>query len=503
MKLKGVLGFSLGNFLCLRGFAPLGELSDHSRADESYQRKTIPDQAQKIKQFLEQGDYTFFPELILGVSLEDFGAPETQVNELYENLQRGAGFSRKIFGGLGLSVYVIKSKGDDPRTPRLHMTATLDGLDDRSELAKIRRIDGNHRLEAAALLTDKVRGYKTPFCLVLFRNDQERDKFSRIFFHNINFKALALTKEQNLKLILEDVGIFPDEKLKEPEPFGWPYYHARKVFQKLADDVAYISNIWPLIEAEPRTFLLRQFEFLIGRSVLNDNENAIKRFEEALGKANNLFDESSTLKDSKNRGFLAALIYYELKRDTPVASFVRWVLNNHLHLIEDSEAADLIAIFDKVLASRERTIFVSMPFAKPKPDDHYAIIQRVAKEVSDAHNLKPVLKVERVDWFHDGTSYEINDKIIEMLSDCGLLIGNLTHCNPNVYHEIGFVMGKAKAEGKDVANMLLFLDESDAEDKEKFVGFNLRGIKQLRFTKPEVEFAPALKENLERFFKLK
>jgi hypothetical protein len=143
-----------------------------------------------------------------------------------------------------------------------------------------------------------------------------------------------------------------------------------------------------------------------------------------------------------------------------------------------------------------------MPCGKAKPDDHYAIIQRVCREVTEAHNLKPALKVERVDWFHDGTSYEINDKIIEMMSDCGLFIGNLTHCNPNVYHEVGFVMGKAKAEGKDVANMLLFLDDSVADEKDKFVGFNLRGIKQLRFTKPECEFAPALYENIERFFKL-
>lgn len=127
-----------------------------------------------------------------------------------------------------------------------------------------------------------------------------------------------------------------------------------------------------------------------------------------------------------------------------------------------------------------------MPFGKKKPDDHYAIIQRVCIEVSAAYNLKPMLKVERVDWFHDGTSYEINDKIIEMMSDCGLLIGNLTHCNPNVYHEIGFVMGKAKAERKNVPNMLLFLDESVVDDKDKFVGFNLRGIKQLRFTQPEL-----------------
>jgi hypothetical protein len=111
--------------------------------------------------------------------------------------------------------------------------------------------------------------------------------------------------------------------------------------------------------------------------------------------------------------------------------------------------------------------------------------------------------VERVDWFHDGTSYEINDKIIEMMSDCGLLIGNLTCCNPNVYHEIGFVMGKAKAEGKQVADMLLFLDESVPDGRDRFVGFNLHGLKQLRFKQTETEFVPKLKENIERFFKLK
>lgn len=107
-----------------------------------------------------------------------------------------------------------------------------------------------------------------------------------------------------------------------------------------------------------------------------------------------------------------------------------------------------------------------------------------------------------MDWFHDGTSYEINDKIIEMLSDCGLLIGNLTYCNPTVYHEIGFMMEKAKAEGKEIADMLLFLDESVGDEKDKFVGFSLRGIKQLRFTARELDFGPKLKENLEKFFKL-
>ncbi len=68
--------------------------------------------------------------------------------------------------------------------------------------------------------------------------------------------------------------------------------------------------------------------------------------------------------------------------------------------------------------------------------------------------------------------------------------------------ECKYPVRKAKAEGKDVANMLLFLDESVANDKDKSVGFNLQGIKQLRFKKPEVEFAPLLRENLKKFFEI-
>lgn len=501
MKLKGILDFSLGNFLCLRGFAPMGDLYDISEADPGFQRDLLKHHEREMVAFLRDGEFLFFPEVILATTLSPQETDSDAVRQLYQNIRTGKTFTNLKFPDCRIGCKVQKTKSaDEARAFQIFQTGTLEF--NAQTTRKISRIDGNHRLSATPK-DQKFRTHNTPFCLLLFRNSIEAARFSRALFHNINYKSIPLTMEQNLALILDDEGLFPNDKLKEHEFFGWPYYHARKVFQKLADDFAFIPNLKPFIEAEPRTFLLHQFEFLIARGVLNDNENAIKRFKEALGRVNGLFDASPNLKTSKNRGLLAALIYYELKNDTPLVPFVRWVLDNHLHLIENSNVADMIAIFDKVLASRKRTIFVSMPFGKTKPEDHYATIQRVAKEVSEAHNLKPALKVERVDWFHDGTSYEINDKIIEMMSDCGLLIGNLTHCNPNVYHEIGFVMGKAKAEGKDVANMLLFLDESAVDDRDKFVAFNLRSVKQLRFSQSEKEFAPALRENIERFYNLK
>lgn len=499
MRLRGILDKSLNNFLCLRGFASMGELYDISDPDPSFQRDLIKIHEKEMMAFLRDGEFLFFPEVVLCATLTQDGGSDAAVETLFRNFQTDSPLTRQDFGDFTLSyrVHAVRSK-NDRRVLSVLRRAVL--ITKPTFKHKFSRIDGNHRLSATPK-DPKFRSLNTPFCLVIFRNTTETARFSRALFHNINYKSVPLTMEQNLKLILDDPSLFPDAKLKEPEPFGWPYYHARKLYNGLDFDV--FGNLKPFIEKEPRTFLVDQFSFLTKNDVLGDNENAVRRFKEALVKVNGFFDTHPALKDSKNRGLLAALVYYELKKGVPVGSFIRWVLDNHLHLIEQSSSADLIAIFDKILASRKRTVFVSMPFGKEKPDDHYATIQRVCKEVSEEYSLKPPLKVERVDWFHDGTSYEINDKIIEMMSDCGLFIGNLTHCNPNVYHEVGFIMGKAKSEGKDVANMLLFLDDSVADEKDKFVGFNLRGIKQLRFTKPELEFAPLLKENIERFYRLK
>ena len=251
----------------------------------------------------------------------------------------------------------------------------------------------------------------------------------------------------------------------------------------------------------PRTFLVKQLAFLREKKVVEDNENVVKRFKGALTRVNALFDQWTDLKGSKNAGLLAALVYYELRPGVPTASFVRWILENHLQLIEQSSAPDLIAIFDKILESKKRTIFVSMPLGKAAAENHYKIIERVCDEISKANHLNPPLKAERVDWFHDGTSYEITGKILEMISDCGLLIGNLTYGNLSVYHEIGFVMGKARTQGATAANILLFLDQSVPDNADKIVGFNLQGIKQLRFTGTE-EFADLLRTNLQHFFEL-
>lgn len=499
MKLKGILDFSLGNFLCLRGFAPLGVLQDISKPDDNIQRVPKDERLREIGDFLKKGEFVFFPEIVLCIGLHEGEVETEDIATLYRNVQLGEPVKPINFAhGLRLRSSVGRSaKTEDIRAVQYFQTATLDF--DVSQGAVFSRIDGNHRLAATKPTDTSVRERTTPFCIVFCRNSTEFRRFSRALFHNINYKQVPLPKEHNLKLILDDPDLFPDEKLKEDPSFGWPYYLARQLNEKLDFDL--LPNLKPFIEKEPRSFLVDQFAFLLEKDVLGDNENAIRRYKEALGRVSALFDTQPALKDSTNRSLLAALVYYQLKPSVSATLFVRWVLDNHLHLIKESSSADLIQIFDMVLESRRRTVFVSMPYNKDVTENHYDIIERVCAEVSNAYELKPPLKVQRVDWLHDGTSYEINDKMIEMMSNCGLLVGNLTFCNPNVYHEVGFVMGKAKAEGKDMTNMLLFLDESIANEKDKFVGFNLRSIKHISFTKTEW-FAQVLRENIVRFFKL-
>ena len=306
--------------------------------------------------------------------------------------------------------------------------------------------------------------------------------------------------EHNLKLILEDADLFPDELLQKDPSFGWPYYHVRKLHGRL--DFQLLPNLATFFDTEPRTRLLRLFEFLIDREVLGENEHAMKRLTAALGQVNSLIDANSGLKASSNAGLLTALVYFQLETRVPVIAFVRWVLANHLHEITDSNASDLVAIFDKILLSRKRTIFVSMPFGKDATENHFTEIANVVAAINrDYPDFKPQLKVERVDFLQAGTSFPIRAKIDEFMANCGLLIANLTYCNPNVYHEVGFMDGKAKAMDSDKADVLLFLDESVAA-KDKTVGFNLSGSKQIRF-KRTADFTRQLRENLERHFNLK
>ncbi|HRE84559.1 MAG TPA: hypothetical protein PLN52_26190 [Opitutaceae bacterium] len=108
MKLKGIFDFSLGNFLCLRGFAPMGDLYDISEADPGFQRDLLRDHEKEMVAFLREGEFLFFPEVILATTLSPEETDSETVRQLFENIRTGKPFSNLKFPDYRIACKVQK-----------------------------------------------------------------------------------------------------------------------------------------------------------------------------------------------------------------------------------------------------------------------------------------------------------------------------------------------------------------------------------------------------------
>ena len=87
VKLSGILEYSMGGLLCLRGFASFKELSKISKENPSVQRKLIEEHEGEMATFLNKGEYRFFPEVVLSASLET-DKNYDEVNTFFASIQR-------------------------------------------------------------------------------------------------------------------------------------------------------------------------------------------------------------------------------------------------------------------------------------------------------------------------------------------------------------------------------------------------------------------------------
>lgn len=69
MKLNGVLSKVMDNYLCLRGYAGIKALAKISEVNPDIQRDLLDDHKNEMKDFLEKGEYTFFPEVVLSMNV--------------------------------------------------------------------------------------------------------------------------------------------------------------------------------------------------------------------------------------------------------------------------------------------------------------------------------------------------------------------------------------------------------------------------------------------------
>lgn len=502
MILRGLLDRSLGGFVCIRGYASLGELSRASHADMGYQRDLIKTHSATVVQFLKNRKDLFFPEVILSCALKyDFSKPRSVSGMApLGSVLAGKKFESNV-DGISVSIRTLGFKGVvDARASTQLQVAAVNIPDEllTPEKSPLFRIDGNHRLSAA----DKDAEFKdivAPYCVILFEAGDAERRNSKTIFHNINSKSVPLTSEENLRIILDDEALFPDDVLKEPTTFGWPFLLARKAGAAL--NPASIPALKHVLTHQ-RTVFVDLFKLLIERKAVAASEKPLSNVLKCLTDVHAIYMADDELRTNECVGLFQAFVYFCVTDPTEgrLKPFRHWVKGNHLTALKSIDAPALIEIFERVHTARRRTIFVSMQFG----GETKSVFDTIKKTIDQINTeCRPQIKIEplRIDQLNKGRSYTITDEILTAIEDSGLLIADLTHGNKNVYHEVGYLMGLNRGRNLKQENFVLIVRDQSKEQIEKDVGFNLKGVSQIRF-KETIDLEQELTATIKRYYGL-
>lgn len=484
IKLNGILQYSMGNFLCLRGFTSFKMLSSVSKPNDEIQRELIEKHKGEMAKFLNDGEYRFFPEVILSVSLTDGKSDFYTLEEFHSQLLSGKTWNKKI-GNIDFSVsqksFKTLSGTLNPLSEEKINICSIT-LDEKENL--ITRIDGNHRMSAADEVTTD---FNVPYCLLLFRNPQENEHFSRAVFHNINAKQIPLNLEENLKVILESYDVFTDEMLKKDPSFGWEYYFARIISNRIDfTDYAFINA---LVREQKYSYLVNLFKVFLVNGLVKEDDEEVEKFISQLPDIEKALEEARLHSLPRNIAVIGALSYYKLSDKTKYKRFIQWIKQNSIAEAAEIHIADLISIFDKIYENTPKTIFMSMWFSD-KTEDTYQTVKDIRSILKRDYNID--FKIIKVDEHTDGYSDEIYHRITDGIRMSDLVIADLSYGNKNVHHEIGY----AQALGKKV--LLLYKNRDDADPKSE-IGSNISMHDQLRF-KNQTELRPKLLKRICDFY---
>jgi DNA-sulfur modification-associated len=485
---EGKYDLALGGFPCIRGYATLREIARVSAADPAYQRELTPEHVDEIKRYFAAGEYLFFPEIILSTTLDvDYDKAGASPTDPLQAVMQGQKFTSNV-NDLRIT----------PRTSRYDISVA-----DGDRLFK--RIDGNHRLSALEALDDeKYDRFVAPFCIILFsKADAARNE--KALFHNINSKARKLTSEESLRGIIDDEAGFPDEVLGEQ--FGAEYLQCRRLGGLLNFD--YLSNLRVVfgkmegVQECHRSVLIQSLQDVkeqFTRLDLGPMPGTAAMFD-AIKAVNGIYVDPR-LQRSHAQGLFAAFLFWQLKpgaKAGQISQFTGWVLRTHQYELRSINTADLIKIFEKIAESRKRQIFISMWF-HPETQANFDAIKAAIDDLNRDYKLDIKLREIRVDQFDTGYSYEINQEILNLIENSGLMIADLSGGNKNVHHEIGYIMGLNKGRGLQNENFLLVHNEAVGKPADN-IGFNLAGIKQLR-TKDTNTLRETVKKQIAIFYGL-
>jgi len=510
MIIRGILEYSLGGQLCIRGFAPLGKLAQLSKPDESYQRAYIQEREQELQHYLQNEEYLFFSEIILSLDVQQrftgngdippFQQLFDSKNKKYKSNVDGIELQIKIVPFR--SVVDIRNK-TEVQLVELSISESLlmEGL------RPFKRIDGNHRLSAVEHLNDSnVSSKDCPFCIVLSSVIHEQDgitiqsqnkKAERVIFNNINAKAIPLTLEQNLKAIIsqDSCDSFNNEELKEK--FDWATYAVRKLG---IASIPNLADVYPNLGQDfincPLTFSKKMIDIALAEDVITASDEEIDKIKQALRQVNQILGNERL--DNVSVDIVVACVFIQLSQ-MKLSIFINWMKKNHIFDLDQIHSSSLIKIYKKIREVKSKQVFISMQFSEDTRP-HYDAIQAAVQAVNQEFGQEIQIREIRIDQFNQGYSHNINDEILDLIEDSGLLIADISHQNGNVYHEIGYLMGLNQGKGLEHKNFILIKNDSEPFNENR-VGFNLTDIKQIRF-KDTLTLKRQLEESLKIYYQL-
>lgn len=459
LSLRGILDTSLGGYLTFRGFAKLGDIEKLSEPDPAYQRDLITSHAQEISDFLTSGKNLFFPEVILGSKLADddeISLLGSFFEALGENQSSTFDFRKmKII----MQTRTAFQSSEDSRSKGYFRPSTLTFLTKHQRLAvthkPFKRIDGNHRISAAYGAEERIKNLNVPFCIVFFRDKSEEEKYSRVIFHNINYKSIPLSMEESLRLILSDNGPFTSEELKTNPSFGWAYYFTKQIQENEVN--RYFTNLSTLFDGKFLTTFLKLFKLLLEHEILEIAENEIDKVREALTHINTNIYNNESLKNSKNTAVFSAFLFYQLQKPELINFLKEWVIKNEIYKIEELEPNSIIKIMENIANHKVKKVFVAMPYWSHEKVNEYnklftEALQEVEKKIALPFKLEliPIMR-------NKGESERIDQRLLNQIRECDIFIADLTEVNQNVLYETAF------AEGSGIKSLLI-KEESDTSE---------------------------------------
>ena len=437
--LSGILEFSMGNFLCLRGYTDYKTLSNISEPNKDVQRELMENHKGEMAAFLNSGEYRFFPEIVLSVSLLTDNN-HTEVSEFLNAVMGKKEWNKKL-GEINISIF-NHDAGDKNRVAHITFDETK---------IKLNRIDGNHRLSAA---NEVVGDFKVPFCLILCQNPDDENRYSRAIFHNINAKQIPLDLEENLKVILGSSEVFSDDKLKTDPSFGWKYYLARKTIYTI--DFSYFPSINSYISASKHSFFVDLYGFLIKNKSVEENDSAIATVKSQLVEVEQALVESEITATTTNIAVIGALAYYKLTNESKYRGFLSWIKKNNIGNVEKLHIDDVINLYDEIYEHVPKKVFLARwyPSAEHDGDDEF---RKAESRISAIKEIVQQLNLELTDLGTRETgTFDIRDVMYHDIRECDIFIADLSGARHNVMIEVGYALKHVKT-----ARMLFYFQASD------------------------------------------